>query len=488
MTENRQLQAPFAEALEDYCRRRMVPFHTPGHKGGRGASPYQRELFGEALRRDLGLMYALDDLFQPHGALREAMALAAELYGAGRTFFSVNGTTACIAAMLLAVCCDGDEVIIPREAHGSVLNGLILCGAAPVYMESRFAAAEEVTLGPTLDSLQQAVAAHPRARAVVFTYPTYDGIAVDLPAMAAYAHDRGLLVLVDEAHGAHLAFAEALPPAALACGADCVAQSTHKLLGSVTQTSMLHCRKGFPYTDRVARAMALVQSTSPNYWLLASLDEARRQMAADGGRLVPAAVSLARRVRRELNAISGIRCFGREICAYDGVAAFDETKLTIDVAALGLDGAAAEKELRREGIEVELTAGHHVLALLTIGDDAAPAAALVRACRALAAAGGRGKRAAPAEPPLPQPRVVLTPRQAWQSAVRCVAFDAAAGAVSAETITFYPPGIPVLARGEMVTAAVLDYLRCKLAAGYEAHGAADGTLRTLLVIDDIHEK
>lgn len=164
MDREKQQKAPFVEALEGYCQQHMKAYHTPGHKLGQGISAYQADLFGDALRRDLGVMYALDDLFQPEGALKEAMELATDLYGAGRTFFSINGTTACIEAMILAVCGDGDELIIPREAHKSVINGLALSGAVPVYMESRFDAARQVSLGPDLDSLKRAVAAHPGPR------------------------------------------------------------------------------------------------------------------------------------------------------------------------------------------------------------------------------------------------------------------------------------------------------------------------------------
>lgn len=306
MDRKKQERAPFVEALEGYCQQHLKAYHTPGHKLGQGISAYQASLFGDALRRDLGVMYALDDLFQPEGALKEAMDLAADLYGAGRTFFSINGTTACIEAMILAVCGDGDEILIPREAHKSVINGLALSGAVPVYLESRFDAVRQVSLGPDLDSLKKAVAAHPRAKAVVFTYPTYDGIAGNLKALAAYAHEQGLYVLVDEAHGAHLGFHGDLPAEALACGADCVAQSTHKMAGSLTQTSMLHCRKDFPLTDRVAASMAVVQSTSPHYWFLASLDSARQQLALEGPSLIGRALELARSVRDAIRAIPGL--------------------------------------------------------------------------------------------------------------------------------------------------------------------------------------
>lgn len=489
MDREKQQKTPFIEALEGYCQQHMKAYHTPGHKLGQGISAYQANLFGDALRRDLGVMYALDDLFQPEGALKEAMELAADLYGAGRTFFSINGTTACIEAMILAVCGDGDELIIPREAHKSVINGLVLSGAVPVYMESRFDAARQVSLGPDLDSLKRAVAAHPRAKAVVFTYPTYDGIAGNLKALTAYAHEKGLYVLVDEAHGAHLGFHRDLPAEALACGADCVAQSTHKMAGSLTQTSMLHCRKGFPLTDRVAASMAVVQSTSPHYWFLASLDSARQQLALEGPELIGRALDLARSVRDAINAIPGLTVFGRDIIDGQVVSGFDETKITIDFSGVGLDGVTAERLLRQQGIEVELVAGNHVLALITLGDTEETAQALVQACRTIAEGRSLCQAGPVAEQALPVPRVVMAPRQAWNCPVETVPFEKACGRIAAENVTFYPPGIPVLTLGEEITAACQAYIRRKMAGGYKPNGPADGTLATIRVLkEDFHER
>ncbi len=485
MDRIKQERAPFAEALEAYCAAGMAPYHTPGHKCGRGAPPYMRRLFGDALRRDLGLMYALDNLFQPEGPLREAMELAADLYGAGRTFFSVNGTTACIEAMILGVCRRGDHIIVPREAHRSVMNGLILSGAVPVYMESRFAGREQISLGPDMDSLKAAVRSCPQAKAVLFTYPTYDGVAGRLRDMAEYARAQGLIVLVDEAHGAHLPFHRDLPEPALACGADCAAQSTHKLTGSLTQTSMLHCRRGFPLTETVGAAMALVQSTSPNYWFLASLDCARQQLALYGEELAAKAVKLARAVREEINGIDGLYSFGRgDIMAYGVSGGFDETKLTIDFSGAGLDGMQAEKLLRAEGIEVELTAADHVLALLTFGDDEASAEALCRACRHIAAkAGGRGRGvSAMRERPFPKPCVVVSPQDAWNAEKERIPFGSAVGRIAAETVTFYPPGIPVVAAGEAVTKEAAAYIKDKMEQGYKPNGPSDGTLDTMVVL------
>jgi arginine/lysine/ornithine decarboxylase len=363
------------------------------------------------------------------------------------------------------------------------MEGIILSGAMPIYMTSRFAVSEQIALGPDLAGLKAAIAAHPTAKAVLFTYPTYDGIAGELEKMISYAHDHGLYVLVDEAHGAHLPFHVDLPKPALECGADMTAQSTHKLVGSVTQTSMLHCRKGFPGMDRVAASMALVQSTSPNYWFLASLDSARQQLAMNGTELLEKTMKLARTVRAELNSIPGIRSFGRNIIDYNGVEGFDETKITIDFAGIGLNGCQAESLLRQEKIEVELTAANHVLALITLGDTDASAEALLQACRRIAA--GRSVRhdaAIEAEEPLPAPQVVVSPRAAWNSKTDTVPLEQSRGRVAAETVTFYPPGIPVIAPGEVVTTACIHYIQNKIKAGYKPNGADDAALQTIRVI------
>lgn len=484
MDKIKQQQTPFVDALEEYCRLQMIPFHTPGHKGGRQASAYQRTLFGEALRRDLGLMYALDNLFQPVGPLQEAMALAADLYGAGKSFFSVNGTTACNEAMIMAVCHEGEEIIIPREAHRSVLGGIVLSGAMPVYLPSRFASEEQVSLGPTPAAVMRTIQAHPRAKAVLLTYPTYEGIAIDLAPMIHYAHERGLYVLVDEAHGAHLPFHPDLPAPALACGADCAAQSTHKLTGSLTQTSMLHCRADFPRLAQVTAAMSFVQSTSPNYWLLASLDSARHQLATAGPALIGKAVQLARQVRSEINGIQGLHSFGREILQYEGLSGLDETKICIDFSGVGLSGGEAEKQLRAQGIEVELTAGNHVLALLTMGDDEHTAAALVQACRRIAEKPGGQPTAVYRELPLPVPVVVQTPRQAWRGTKERVPLKKAVGRIVGEMITFYPPGIPVIAPGERLTGECVRYIQEKMNRQYVPNGASDITLQTILAVKE----
>ena len=478
----RQSKTPFVTALESYAALHMVPFHTPGHKVGAGASTYQQNLFQQALPLDLGLMYALDDLFEPGSYIKEAEELAADLYGAGHTFFSVNGTTACIQAMIMATVKDGDEIIIPREAHRSVIGGLVLSGAIPVYLPTHYSVIAQISLGPSVQDVKRAIDSHPRARALLLINPSYYGIAGHITDMIVYAHQKGLVVLVDEAHGAHLPFHQTLPLPALRCGADCVAQSTHKLAGSVTQTSLLHCHKNFTHIGAVSKALAMIQSTSPNYLFLASLDSARQQLAMEGASLMNRTVSLAQSLRRQLNQIDGIFSFGRESLDGKVVAGFDETKMTIDFSGLALSGIEAELLLRQEHIEVELVQGNHVLALITLGDSTGSIQALIQACRHIAAGRTVCERIVGEPEYLPVPVMGVSPRQAWNRETECIPFANSKGRCAAETITYYPPGIPVLGAGEIITQDSMEYIDKKQKQGYRPNGALDYTMATIRVL------
>ena len=492
-----QSRMPFVEALEAYKVERFAAFHTPGHKLGVGA-PHTLKLWMEpALPYDLGVMYALDDLHEPEGSLKEAQDLAAQLYGADHTWFSINGTTALIETMIMGTVGAGDTIIIPREAHRSVMGGLILSGAKPVYLEGRFDERWGVPLGTTPEEVERVLAEHPEAKAIVLVNPNYYGIAIDLEAIVASAHRRGVIVLVDEAHGAHLQFGEKLPKSALACGADLVAQSTHKLIGSLTQTSMLHGQGSLINERRITQVHQILQSTSPNYIFLASLDMARQQMATEGHELVTEAEQLAMELRRDLQQIPGIKVPAAE--DFNAIYAYDATKVLIDFYELGLTGVEAEKRLRQEGIEVELVQDYHVLVLITIGDTKESIKRLVKAVQNVSAqilgvtspgTQTNAKQAVTAEGPLAtgtqltKPEVVLTPREGFYSQTVTVNLADAEGKLSGETISYYPPGIPFVSVGERITPAVLAYIKERQVMGFVPNGCADKTLKTIRVISE----
>ena len=482
-----------------------LAFHTPGHKQGLGAHALLRELVTEAgLREEVSLMEELDDLHEPTGCIEEAQDLAAALYGADAAFFAVNGTTGAIHAMLVAALSPGDAVLVPRNVHRSVFGGLVLADARPVYIEPIIDEALGIAHGLSTEAVREACRLHPEAKALLLVSPTYYGVASDVRAIAEIVHEAGMALLVDEAHGAHLAFSDDLPESAIAAGADLVAQSTHKLLGAMTQASLLLLREGRIEKERVERAMSLLTSTSPNYLLLASLDIARLQMAEAGAAHLARAVGLARKLRREVNAMPGLFSFGEERMGGAGAFALDPLKLTVTVTGLGLTGAEAAHILRHEHkIEAELFDAQNVLFLLTYADTEESAGRLLAALRSLAqrrtAQAATAVAAASAVPDggeaqavvrLPAaPPVAIPPREAfYRRSVPCRLREAA-GRIAAETIAFYPPGIPVICTGEVFTAEVCRYIEAMAAAGLKVTGASDTSLRTLRVVaDDVEQE
>ena len=482
-----QCRMPFVESLEEYASQGFAAFHTPGHKLGTGAPDMLTEWMGSALPYDLGVMYALDDLHEPEGALADAQSLAAELYGADMTRFSINGTTALIQTMILSVVRTGDYIIVPREAHRSVMSGLILSGAMPVYFESRIDSRFGIPTGARPEDIREAFARCPEAKAVLLVYPNYYGVASDIRACVEEAHRLGLAVLIDEAHGAHLPFHPDLPTEAIAAGADLVAQSTHKLVGSLTQTSMLHVKGRLVSHERVHEVFRMLQSTSPNYIFLASLDMARHQMAVEGEALLARTLQLARYTAKMLNGIPGV-CVPRCESFDPPIHSLDETKLCIDVRGAGLSGKRFETLLRAEGIEVELVQGHHVLVLITLGDTDASVGRLVEAVRRVVAGHGvlgGGEAEFFEDMCLPRPVVACSPREAYESSTETVRLAEAVGRIAAETISYYPPGIPFLTPGERVTEELLRYTEYKRRGGYKPDGASDPTLETIRVIADV---
>ena len=490
-----QERMPFVEALEAYRKEHFVPFHTPGHKIGVEAPQLLKDWMGPALPYDLGVMYALDDLHEPEGALKEAQDLTAELYGADCCWFSINGTTALIEAMIMGTVGPDETIIIPREAHRSVISGLVLSGAKPVYMDCQFDERWGIPLGVSLDDAVRTMEAHPEAKAILLVYPNYYGVGVDIVNIVIEAHKRGLIVLVDEAHGPHLPFSESLPIGAIEAGADLVAQSTHKSVGSLTQTSWLLGQGEKINKRRITQMHQMLQSTSPNYIFLASLDMARHQLATVGKDLVSRTVELSLYLRNELHKISGITTM-EYTDIQDRIKNYDVTKVVIDAKELGLTGVEFERMLRAYSIEVELVQANHVLVLITIGDTKDSVDALIKAVQAVSddvlsgasRTSGTNDEAAQSlskdSALLPLPQVRVTPRNAMYAHREQVPLSEALHRIAGETIAYYPPGIPCVAVGEVISESVLQYIEKRKALGYVPNGADDITLETIWVLQE----
>ena len=490
-----QEKMPFVEALESYKEQHFVPFHTPGHKIGVKAPQLLKDWMGAALPYDLGVMYALDDLHEPEGELKEAQELTAELYGADHCWFSINGTTALIEAMIMGTVGPDETIIIPREAHRSVISGLVLSGAKPVYMDCQFDNRWGIPLGVSVDAAIKTMDVHPEAKAILLVYPNYYGVGVDIVTIVQEAHKRGMIVLVDEAHGPHLQFSENLPVEAIAAGADLVAQSTHKSVGSLTQTSWLLGQGDKINQRRITQMHQMLQSTSPNYIFLASLDMARHQLATEGKALISRTVELSLYLRHELNKISGITTM-EYIDIQERVVNYDCTKVLIDAKVLGLTGIEFERMLREYRIEVELVQAHHVLVLITIGDTKESVTSLIQAVQAISDTILHTSKVANSNVVehaenlskdsslLPKPIVRVTPRNAMYANREQVPLRDALHRIVGETIAYYPPGIPCVAVGEEISSSVLQYIENRKALGYVPNGADDMSLETIWVLQE----
>ena len=490
-----QKRMPFVEALESYKEQHFVPFHTPGHKIGVEAPQLLKDWMGPALPYDLGVMYALDDLHEPEGALKEAQDLTAELYGADCCWFSINGTTALIEAMIMGTVGPDETIIIPREAHRSVISGLVLSGAKPVYMDCQFDERWGIPLGVSLEDAVKTMEAHPKAKAILLVYPNYYGVGVDIANIVKEAHKRGLIVLVDEAHGPHLPFSESLPIGAIEAGADLVAQSTHKSVGSLTQTSWLLGQGDKINQRRITQMHQMLQSTSPNYIFLASLDMARHQLATAGDALVNRTVELSMYLRKELHKISGVTTMAY-MDIEERVVNYDCTKVLIDAKELGLTGVVFERMLRKQRIEIELVQAHHVLVLITIGDTKASVDALIKAVQTVSDEVLNGSYAidhglddnfdvlSKDSTVLPEPVVRVTPRNAMYANREQVPLRDALHRIAGETIAYYPPGIPCVAVGEEISSSVLQYIENRKDLGYVPNGADDMSLEKIWVLQE----
>jgi arginine/lysine/ornithine decarboxylase len=492
-----QNRAPYFQALLDYVDAGVLPFHTPGHIQGHGMDLAFREFIGENICAiDLTPMPGIDDLLQPTEAIKEAQALAAEAYGADHSFFLINGSTSGNQCMMMAAVNPGDKIAVPRNSHKSMLGGLIMSGARPIYMHPEVDRELRMDHCVTPETITQTLAEHPDLVAVYLVSPTYYGVAADIAAIERIVHDAGKLLLVDEAWGPHFHFHPELPLSATAAGADLSINSTHKMLSSFSQCAMLHHIGERVGLDRLQSVLKMFLSTSPNLPMVASLDVARKQMATEGLSLLSRTIELARETRDRLNRIPGIYCFGEELRGRNGIFALDPTKITVTVKGLGYTGYEASAILRRRyNIQVELADLFNVVALVTIGTRRDAAERLIYAFEELArddrpidmfAPSGvleqrlkRGTFHLPAIPPMR-----MLPRDAFLAETEFVKFRESKGRICAETLTPYPPGIPVIAPGEEITDEIIDYLRLELKAGVRIQGPFDDELRVIRVVKE----
>ncbi|MDD5946110.1 MAG: aminotransferase class V-fold PLP-dependent enzyme [Clostridia bacterium] len=473
-----QNRIPIADMLKAFKDLDPGYFCVPSHHMGRGASEVFASLMGSnILKYDVTETPLTDDLHEAEGAIMEAQELAADLFGADRTFFLVNGTTCGNEAMIISSVSEGEKILVARNCHKSVLMGLIISGAVPVYIEPENSP-EFFTFGSiSPEKVEKAFEANPDIKAFIMTNPTYYGICSDMKSIADICHAHEAMLLVDEAHGAHLGFSDILPKSAIGLGADMSAQSTHKTLGSMTQTSMLHVKSSIADVTKVDSALRIVQSTSPSYILMASLDCARHDMAVNGDKIISNLIACSQYLREGLNSISGVHspCGPSE-----GVFDTDPTRVVFSLDGMG-GFELADMLLEKYRIATEMADSRNVIAVIGGGDSTADMDRLINAVREISTGCAKKHNSESFIFP-PVPPMAMTPRQAYFAKTGAVPLENAVGMISAEMIAPYPPGIPVIYPGEIITQDIHSFLVEAVEKGRHIHSFSDKTMKTIKTV------
>lgn len=479
-----QSRAPIFEALERYKSMRIVPFDVPGHKRGKGNPELTKFLGEKCLTVDVNSMKPLDNLCHPVSVIKEAEELAARAFGAQHAFFMVNGTTSAVQSMIMSVCKRGDKIIMPRNVHRSAINALIISGAVPVYVNPSINKQLGIPLGMSVADVKKAIEQNPDAKAVLVNNPTYYGICSDLRTITKLAHQHGMKVLVDEAHGTHFYFGENLPVSAMAAGADMAAVSMHKTGGSLTQSSFLLSNHPDLHQGYIRQIINLTQTTSGSYLLLSSLDLSRHNLALHGKEIFARVKELAQYAREEINKLGGFYAFSSELIDGDAIFDFDTTKLSVHTRDIGLAGIEVYDLLRDEyDIQIEFGDIGNILAIISVGDNMFVMERLISAMAEIKRIYQKDK-AGMYDHEYINPEVVMTPQEAFYAAKRAMPIEQSAGQICSEFVMCYPPGIPILAPGERITQEILDYIAYAKEKGCFLTGTEDIHIENINVVGE----
>lgn len=482
MRDLSQEMTPLFDAVKKYVDDKVVQFHVPGHKHGRGIKELREYIGSKALQMDANGMEDLDYLNNPTGVIMKSQKLLADAFRADYAFFLVNGTTSGVQSMIMSACSPGDKIILPRNSHKSTIGGIILSGAIPVYLQPEINDKLGIAAGVTLEKVQQAIHDNPDAKAILLVNPTYYGFASDINSIVMEAHKHGIAVLVDEAHGAHMAFHKQFPLTAMDAGADMSAVSMHKTGGSMTQSSVLLLKGNLIDSGKVRQVLNLTYTTSASYLLMCSIDVARKQLASNGKEMLDKVLALSRWGRKEINKIEGLYAFGKELVGTPGCFDFDESKLSINVKGTGLTGCEIESLLRRDyNIQIELSDPFNILAIISLGDIKKDIGLLIRALGDISLK----FNTAPMKniPHVPQnPPIIMPPHKAFYSSKRSVLLKESIGEVAGEMVMAYPPGIPIVCMGEQITPEIVEYINMLKEEKCTLHGTEDPKVNYIRVL------
>ena len=474
-----QNKTPIIDALIKFDKLNPDYYCMPSHHRGACADESFLKLSDTILKYDLTETPITDDLHEPEYAIAEAQRLAAELFGADKTFFLVNGTTCGNEAMIIASVHEGDKILVSRNCHKSILMGLIISGATPIYIEPEKSSRLNTFGSISPQKVEQAFEENPDIKAFILVNPTYYGICSDLKAIADICHSHNALLLVDEAHGAVFSVSAKLPLSAMQSGADMCSQSIHKTAGAMTQSSMLHIKGSLADVSRVDSALKIVQSTSPSYILMASLDAARHRLAINGKNDIEHLIELSDYIRNGLNSIDGVHCYDK--CSDKEIFDFDRTRIVFSIdSRCGFD--VFDELFNNYNICAEMADDFNVVLILGPSDSTEQADRLITAVKSIANKKGKARNSEFSMPEIPS--MALTPRKAYFSKTEYVPLKSAEGKISAEMLAPYPPGIPVIYPGEVFTADIIEFISSAIEEKRHIHGFSDKTMQTVKICID----
>lgn len=488
-----QSKAPIFEKLKDFATQNKYSFHVPGHKFGAQLDEGTAAYFRNVMQLDTTEITGMDDLHHPREMIQEAQQLAAQCFGAEHTFFLVNGSTVGNLAMILATCNRGDIIIVQRNAHKSILHGIILAGAQPVFLSPQIDRDSQLATGVRVEHIQAALDQYPEAKAVLLTNPNYYGMSVDMKSICELVHRYNKPVLVDEAHGAHFGFHTELPPSALSCGADAVVQSTHKMLTALTMGSMLHIQGNRLNRDLLQQRLSMLQSSSPSYPIMASLDVSRRNLAIHGQAQLDKTIEMINQFKKELNHIPGFSYIDMSpTSAYERL---DPFKVSVWDQTGTCSGYELQQELERNDCMIEMADSAHVVLFFSLFTSPKDCQKLLDTFSYISKKFSLEKKElnrivtninmVPPFTQVPSPLCMelehLFPSTTSQKEVQKVELMESVNARSAEMIIPYPPGIPVVFPGERITLQMASYLQRLSMAGVAFQGAKDIHLSTIEV-------
>ncbi|SEC36716.1 aminotransferase class I/II-fold pyridoxal phosphate-dependent enzyme [Paenibacillus sp. GP183] len=494
-SNSKKHRAPLFEAMAAHHRKKPASFHVPGHKSGMGADATAASFYEQILSIDYTEITGLDDLHQADGVILEAQHLAADCFGAEETLFLVGGSTVGNLAMISAVCEPGDILFVQRNVHKSVIHGLMLAGARAVFLAPQWDPEEGMAAGVDAKDVEKALQAYPEAKGLLITNPNYYGMGIDLKLLAELMHKHNKPLLVDEAHGAHFGFHPELPPSALSRGADIVVQSTHKMLSAMTMGAMLHMQGELINRAAVKQRLSILQSSSPSYPIMGSLDLARRQMHVQGKALLQEGLLVVKACIAELKKLS---CYGltHPTSAAAAYTYQDPFKIGIYDAMGTLSGPELRDQLEAYGCYAEMADEKRVLLVFTWGTTKEDAARIVQALVNICEERKLQKKEKSeriANKIKMTPFIQFSDPVAFQlyparetngrenQETEWVSIKDAIGKRSARMVIPYPPGIPLWYPGEWITARSAEYLQELAASGIKFQGMPGGNLQNIEV-------